>query len=186
MYSTNKEVSRLKHKLLSVIVIVCLASVLLLIITLTLNTREAYKDNLDKYEQTDINEVNYLTKAEIIELFYDNYEIFCSVAEYVIFTEGVFYCSNSTGDLVLKNSIDDLAFGSLAVRDQVGEIIYNMHFTSILEDETETRVYFNIPNETGGHGLIYSSEVLSDTAFYYPLSKDKWYYFCIIHKPPGG
>ena len=131
---------------------------------------------------------DYLTKEDVIEMFYENYGTFKEVSNYVLEMPGTFYCDRNTGTLLLSigtgNGRENLNIENLVVGEEVERILYEFGFTGIYENETGTKVDFGIPYELGGQGIIFSQDGLVESRFFTPLEEENWYYYFVIHGEP--
>jgi len=138
-------------------------------------------DGEEKYE-----EEKYLTKEEVVELFYNNFDAFDKLADYLMNSTGYFTIQRMNSDIHVKNQgvvldIDDMVLG-----EQIKHIVCDLGFLSISKDELDTRIEINIPYGEGIQGLVYTNEEVGENRFYSSLEKENWYYQFYIHSPPGG
>jgi len=125
-----------------------------------------------------------MTKDETIEAFYNNYEAFCIVADYLLQKTGysgigisgdkVVAYNNKTGSMVVETyEIDTFEVG-----EQL-KLICGVGFNGAGKDTDSTRIYFSTPFDTGTQGVIYVPGGLEDARAQDKLGKKDWYYFQI-------
>ena len=144
-----------------------------------------FSDPSTKKPNLDIEE-EYMTKEEVIELFYNNFDTFDKIAEFALRTTEGIYCDNNSDKLLLRIGGNAVDIDNLEIGKQIKEIVFDYGFAGIYEDHTGTRIDFDLPSGSGWQGLIYANEGLVESSFYTPLEKENWYYFFVIHSPPGG
>jgi len=134
-------------------------------------------------ENTPVVDMEYLSKEEIIEVFYSNYSAFSEVADYILDTDGLFFCGGSLEELVIENSLKDgkvmLDIKNMEIGDPLIEIINDLGFISIQEHQTEPTVYFNAPSDIGMQGVAYARDGLANNNDITHLEKDNWYYYSL-------
>ena len=165
-----------------IIIIVLPLIVLISIITIalcvgvsnfTLDAQES--DDEQKQDET----TEYMTEEEIVELFYENFDTFNTVAQYALNTEGVFYCGGNLAEMVLGNGNDILNIEDIEIGEQIKTIL-SFGFIRIEENETETNIYFHTRHSMGTQGVIYTTVEPRDKTIP-QLDKKDWYYFFFQH-----
>jgi hypothetical protein len=138
-------------------------------------------------------EEEYMTKEEIIEVFYSNYDAFCEVAEYLLPKTGYTGMELSQdGDKIIlsKNGptgmreTDTVELGTVEIGAQI-KLICDFGFEGVGRDKDGTRIYFSMryfdpPADIGlpcSRGIIYVPEGLGNARPEDILKKDNWYYF---------
>ena len=179
-----------KKPLLIFATIIPLVLVLALVAFLSNNKLEPNGQNPDTEEP--VVEAEYMTKEEVIELFYDNYNTFNEVAEYILNTEGAFYCDNNSNILLLSNGREDgrdvLDIDNLKIGEEIKALLYDLNFNGIYEYEVETGSIVKFENnfaDTSAKGILYAESRdapdLNNLGFdeYAPLDIENWYYYYI-------
>lgn len=89
----------------SVFLLVTFLTLLLFLISCIFRTEQSSDSTEQSSDRDELtlnrNEEN-MSREEIIELFYNNFDTFDKVREYIMNTTGGFYCDNNTGLLLIK------------------------------------------------------------------------------------
>ena len=126
-----------------------------------------------------------MTKEEVIRAFYDNFDAFEDVAEYVLsadsrlalsLEDNKFYTYTNEGPI----AVDGLDLNTLEIGEQL-KIICDLGFGDIGNYGADTgRVFFNVkrhPSDTGSRGVIYVPEGIKGIPPQDILEKENWHYF---------
>ena len=138
-------------------------------------------------------EAKYMTKDELIESFYRNYEAFRDVADYLLSKDGYTGIGISQdGDRIIIGSNDsngayqevNIDIQDFEVGEQV-QLICGIGLEGAARDVAGTRVYFSVryfdpPPDVGmpgSRGVIYVPGGQMNASPQDELDKENWYYF---------
>ena len=122
----------------------------------------------------------YMTEEEIVGKFYNNYDAFSDVAEYLLaMTEPFRICQNADGLFIDQGSGVFIDVDSLEVGKQIS-VVCDSGFNSIRKHQTEPTVYFSAPSDIGEQGVLYARDGLANKDIP-QLKKENWYYFSLRH-----
>ena len=181
----------MKKNLLWFVLAVTISLLLILLLTCCISNQElgeiatleqeALVTGIDKDVENMIEDEMEKIKEEMVELFYNKYSVFDSVADYIINTPGVFYCDNNTDKLILANEYISIYIEDMEIGEQLRELIYDLRFISICEDLEETSIIFETRWSMGSHGFLYSIDATRLSESLVPLDNENWYYFITFY-----
>ena len=139
------------------------------------------------HKQKPDEEVGYMTKEELIDVFYNNYDAFSSVAEYMLKAEEIISIEVKNNIITVRNTsgiFEELEIDSFELSHQI-TLICSFGFDGAGKDIDGTRVFFSIRYSDpppsiglpGSRGVIYVPGGLRDASQSDILKKKNWYYF---------
>jgi len=173
------------------IIVLFITSFVLALITIFYLSFERSSSILPEYvdtQESDEREM-YMTRDDIIEVFYNNYDAFSKVAEYILNTKELYSLidggqkagTHDENGRYLELDFDPDSYG---IGEQIRQL-FSCGFDSIFRDVTNTRVMFSVqyydpPLETdvpGSRGVIYVPGGLKSIQPQDVLDKENWYYY---------
>ena len=120
-----------------------------------------------------------ITQGEIVQSFEENYEIFQTIANYILNrSEGEFYLFKHPDGTVVDGDGNFLAIEALEISVELDFILENLNYVSVRN--VEDAIYFDTFTKASNGGIVYMGNSTAPEPHEnnpYILIRDNWYYY---------